>query len=177
MTESIHGWEKKRGSDFFTPRLRAELRDSDLCSTASGLSSAQLGTTQSCKIFRNWSLSRLWKLHCTSLFAFYLISAPSSELEHALFKTAIIITNSEADDSGNLGLQSQTSRRKKMKISIIWMSGMMCTRLHLKEWVDNDGIPALGVKQGEEMFKKIDMKGSRRVMPHSGFDFSTHTES
>lgn len=66
---------------------------------------------------------------------------------------AIIITKSEADDSGNLGLQSQTSRRK-MEISIIWMSGMMCSRLHLKEWVDNDGIPALGMKQGEEIFFK-----------------------
>lgn len=158
MTESIDGWEKKRGSDFFTPRLRAELRDSDLYSTASGLSSAQLGTTQSCKIFRNWSLSRLWKLHCTSLLAFYLISAPSSELEHALFKMAIIITNSEADDSGNLGLQSQTSRRKNWKFlsseCLAWCAPGSTSR---NEWIMM-GFQPLAWSRGRRCLKRYTWK-------------------
>lgn len=33
------------------------------------------------------------------LLAFYLISAPSSVLEHALVRMSIIITNNELDDS------------------------------------------------------------------------------
>lgn len=107
--------------------------------------------TWNCKIFRNWSLNAFWKLFCAvCLLAFYLISAPSSALEHALVRMSIIITNNELDDSWSLCLQSQTFRTK-IKISIIWMSDIMWTMLKPKERAANDRTLGTRHRVGEDI--------------------------